>query len=153
MDDLQRVLDWLRSFEGHDILADFRVDYTDQVPSQGAVFPQGLVEVERRENLLGDVTVQSQYNFGLYFVFEKVAGDAVTEKVNADWLMEFQRWVQQQSARRLVPNFGNTATPATARAQNGVLYDAQDSGTATYMVVLSITFVEEFKEENSNDKN
>lgn len=149
MTDLERVIEWLHSFGGHDILAEYQIDYTDQIPSKGAVFPQGLVEVERKENVLGDVTVQNQYNFGLYYVFEKAAGDTVAGRINAEYLMEFQRWVQEQSARKLVPNFGNTVTPATARAQNGVLYDAQDSGTATYMVVLSITFEQKYKEVNA----
>ena len=47
------------------------MDYTDQIPNQGFVFPQGLVEVERREDILGNVTLTDRYNFGLYFTFER----------------------------------------------------------------------------------
>ena len=48
MSELEQVITWLRTYEGHDILKDWHVDYTDQVPSCGAVFPQGLQEIERR---------------------------------------------------------------------------------------------------------
>lgn len=145
MTDLQRLTQWLGTYEGHDMLAEFRVDYTDHIPSQGAVYPEGLVEVDRRENLWGDVVVTNQYNFGLYITFEKSAQDEVAANMNADWLMDFQRWVQEQTVRRLVPNFGNTATPAVARAQNGALYEAEDSGTATYMVTLSVIFEQKYE--------
>lgn len=145
MTDLQRLTQWLGTYEGHDLLAEFRVDYTDRIPSQGAVYPEGLVEADRRENLWGDVVVTNQYNFGLYITFEKSAQDEVAASMNADWLMDFQRWVQEQTVRRLVPNFGNTATPAVARAQNGALYEAEDSGTATYMVTLSVIFEQKYE--------
>ena len=86
------------------------------------------------------MTLTDRYNFGLYFTFEKALQDDTAARANASWVMDFQRWVQEQSARGLVPNFGNTETKATAQAQNGTLYSAEDSGTALYMAVLSVTF-------------
>lgn len=145
--DLQSLIDWLKTYTGYDILENFQVDYTDQIPSNGAVFPQGLQEVERTETILGDITLTNQYNFGLYFTFEKSAEDDVAAKINADWLMGFQRWVQEQNARRLVPNFGNTQTPARASARNGQLFSADGSGTAIYMVTLSVTFEQIYPDE------
>lgn len=41
MSELEQVITWLRTYEGHDILKDWHVDYTDQVPSCGAVLPAG----------------------------------------------------------------------------------------------------------------
>ena len=81
--DLQRLIDWLKTYTGYNILGNFQVDYTDQIPSNGAVFPQGLQEVERTETILGDVTLTNQYNFGLYFTFEKSAEDDVAAKISA----------------------------------------------------------------------
>ena len=69
MSELEQVITWLRTYEGHDILKDWHVDYTDQVPSCGAVFPQGLQEIERRTYITGAVCVTNQSNFGLYFTF------------------------------------------------------------------------------------
>ena len=40
--------------------------------------------------------------------------------------------VQEQSAHGLAPNFGDAEEPVIARAQNGVLYEAEAEGTATY---------------------
>lgn len=75
MTDLECLIEWLKTYDGYDILGSCQVDYTDQIPNQGFVFPQGLVEVERREDILGNVTLTDRYNFGLYFTFEKALQD------------------------------------------------------------------------------
>lgn len=146
--DLERLMDWLAKFPGADILGQLKVDYTDQVPTTGAVFPSGLVEIRRRENILGDVTVENQYNFALYCQFEKSSGDEIAALANATWIMDFQRWVQEQSVRHQAPTFGNI-DPAreVMRAQNGTLYDSDADGTvATYMIILSAQFKSFYKE-------
>lgn len=141
MTDIEKLKTWIATFPDFDILGQFRVDFTDQVPANGGIFPSGLVEVDREEDILGNVTVQNQYNFGLYYVFIKAPGDDTSAAVNADWIMDFQRWVQAQSVRKLAPTFGDIDTDEEIiRAQNGVLYDANDEGTATYMVQLSVNF-------------
>ena len=148
MSELEQGIAWLRTYEGHDILKDWHVDYTDQVPSSGAVFPQGLQEIERRTYITGAVCVTNQSNFGLYFTFAKSAGDDEGAKINADWVNDFQHWVQEQSAHGLAPNFGDAEEPVIARAQNGVLYEAEAEGTATYMVVLSLRYTKTYESED-----
>lgn len=145
MSDLTKVKEWLKTFPEYDILSQFKVDYTDQIPSNGGIFPAGMVEISRTENILGDVTVQNQYNFGLYYVFAKSPGDDVGAQMNADWIMSFQRWVQEQSIRGLAPRFGNTDAKESAKAENGVLYAAENEGIATYMVQLSFTFTNKYE--------
>ena len=140
MTDLDKVRQWLGTYSGYDILSKFRVDYTDQIPSNGGIFPSGLVEVDRLEDVLGNVTVSNQYNFALYYVFYKADGDDAGAVGNADWIMDFQRWVQEQSVRGLAPRFGNTDDREVIQAQNGVLYDQGDEGVAVYMVQLYIRF-------------
>ena len=148
MSELEQVITWLRTYEGHDILKDWHVDYTDQVPSCGAVFPQGLQEIERRTYITGAVCVTNQSNFGLYFTFAKSAGDDEGAKINADWVNDFQHWVQEQSTHGLAPNFGDAEESVIARAQNGVLYEAEAEGTATYMVVLSLRYTKTYESED-----
>lgn len=148
MSELEQVITWLHTYEGHDILKDWHVDYTDQVPSCGAVFPQGLQEIERSTYITGAVCVTNQSNFGLYFTFAKSAGDDEGAKINADWVNGFQHWVQEQSAHGLAPNFGDAEEPVIARAQNGVLYEAEAEGTATYMVVLSLRYTKTYESED-----
>lgn len=141
---LEKITAFVRSYPGADILRDFHIDYTDQIPANGGTFPSGLVEVSRKTDLFGNVTVTDQYNFGLYYVFPKAPGDDEGAAVNADWIMDFQEWVQERSALGEAPVFGDNPRQERIMAQNGVLYDAQDEGTATYMVQLSVQFVKHF---------
>ena len=141
MTDLEKLRDWLATYPDFDILSRFQVDYTDQaVPGNGGLFPTGLVEIARYEDVLGNITVTNQYNFAIYCVFEKAEGDDVGAVLNADWVMDFQRWAQEQSIRRRAPQFGNTGEREVIKAQNGLLYEAEGEGTAVYMIQLSIQF-------------
>lgn len=100
--------------------------------------------MSRTEDILGNVTVVNQYNFGLYYVLEKALGDDAGAELNAGWIMDFQEWVQEQSARGLAPRFGDEGREII-RAQNGVLYEADEEGTATYMVQLSVQFKKNYE--------
>lgn len=145
---LEKIRDFIGSFPGADILSEFRVDYTDQIPSNGGLFPSGLVEISRKTDVLGNTTVTNQYNFGLYYRFEKAPGDDVQATINADWVMDFQEWAQEQSVRGLAPVFGDVPQREKITAQNGVLYGAEDEGVATYMVQLSVQFIRQFPTTN-----
>lgn len=145
---LEMVRSWLATYPGYDILGQFQVDYTDQIHGFGGVFPSGLVEVERRKDICGNVTVTNQFNFGIYLVFEKAPGDDIGATINADWIMDFQLWAQEQSVLGLAPVFGDVPHLERINAQNGVLYEARDEGTATYMVQLSIQFIKKFEVTN-----
>lgn len=145
---LEKVRKWLATYPEFDILGTFRVDHTDQIPANGGIFPSGLVEVERRKDIVGNVTVTNQYNFGLYYVFDKAPGDDVGATINADWIMGFQEWVQEQSATGEAPVFGDAPDIEQIAAQNGVLYESDEDGAATYMVQLSIQFIRKFEVKN-----
>lgn len=148
MTDLEKIRTWIKTFPSHNVISEFQVDYTDQIPNNGGIFPSGLIEISRRRDVLGNVTVNNQLNFGLYYVFEKAADDDVGATYNADWIMEFQRWVQNQSLRGLTPVFGDDPRNETIKAQNGVLYDTDQSGTAIYMVQLSVNFTKKIRSES-----
>lgn len=141
---LEKITAFVGGFPRGDVLQAFRVDYTDQIPANGGIFPSGLEEVSRRTDIFGNVTVTNQYNFGLYCVFEKTPGDEAGAELNAGWVMDFQEWVQEQSARGLAPAFGDAPQQERITAQNGVLYSAEDEGLATYMVQLTVQFMKIF---------
>lgn len=143
MTPLETIREWIKTFPQYAILEHFRVDYTDQVPANGGIFPAGLVEVSRTPDVVGNVLVRNQYNFGLYYVFEKAPGDDAGATVNADWIMDFQEWVQEQAILGEAPQFGDRTT--AVKAQNGALFEAKDEGTATYMVQLSVSFEKEYE--------
>ena len=142
---IEKIRDFVKRYPGADIFRDFHVDYTDQIPCNGGVFPSGLVEISRRRDILGNTTVMNQYNFGLYYVFEKSPGDDVGAAENADWVMDFQEWVQKQSISGNAPIFGDEPNSETITAQNGVLYGADEEGTAMYMVQLTVQFKKYFR--------
>lgn len=148
MNPLKKLREWLATYQGFDILAQFQVDYTNQIPANGGVFPSGLVEIQRRKDIFGNVTISDQYNFGLYYVFEKAPNDDVGATLNADWIMDFQTWVQEQSAAGTAPVFGDVPRDERITAQNGVLYEATNEGLATYMVQLSIQFTKKIEVKN-----
>ena len=62
--------------------------------------------------------------------------------------MDFQEWVQEQSVIGIAPTFGDEPESETITAQNGVLYDADEGGTAMYMVQLSVQFMKKYEVKN-----
>lgn len=140
---MERLRAWLKTCPNADILQNWQVDYT---PGTFGVFPAGLVENSRKEDILGNTVVENQYNFSIYLVFAKAPGDDAGAQINADWVMEFQKWVQEQSIRHKAPTFGDDPMHESMRAQSGALYDAEGSGTAMYMVRLSAVFQKHYKE-------
>ena len=141
MSDLEKIRQWVSTYPGAARMRDMKVDYFSQNPDNGSIDPSGLVEISRIEDILGNITVENQYNFALYFVFLKDPGDDQGATENADWLMDFQRWVQEQSIRKQIPTFGDDPAHEIARAQNGSLYAADEEGTAIYSVQLSFNFI------------
>lgn len=149
MTSLEKIKDFIGRFEGYKILENFTVDYTSNVPAHGAIFPNGLVEVSRKSDILGNVTAINQYNFGLYYTFEKSPGDDPAATENADWIMEFQEWIQEQSCTGKAPIFGDVPSAEKITAQNGTIYEAETDGVAIYMVQLSVSFVKKYRGENN----
>ena len=145
MSELDKIRSWISTYPGFDILNQFDVDFTDKIPSSGGIFPSGLIEISRTRDILGNVEVRNQYNFGLYYVFAKAPGDDAGALINADWIMDFQRWVQDQSILGKAPTFGDDPGSERIQAQNGVLYAADEEGTATYMVQLSVKFKKHYE--------
>jgi len=140
MSDLEKIRNWLHQYPEINKIGALRVDYYTEQPDNGSIDPSGLVEISRRSDILGNVTVKNQYNFGLYFVLAKSPEDDAGAKENADWLLDFQRWIQEQSIRRNVPVFGDVPESETISAQNGKVEAADEEGTGIYSVQLSVTF-------------
>lgn len=140
MSALSKIRTWLMSYPQIQKVAALNVDYYSEKPDQSSLAPSGLVEISRIEDVMGNVTVKNQYNFNLYFVFPKSPGDDIGATENADWLLGFQEWVQEQSIKRLVPSFGDDPKAETIKAQNGTNEYADIEGTGIYTVLLSINF-------------
>lgn len=147
MSALKKIREWLATFPGNDRLESMQVDYVPADPGSGSIAPSGLVEISRNEDILGNITVENQYNFGLYYVFAKSTDDDEGSTQNADWLMALQEWVQEQSITGATPKFGDEPAAERIQAQNGSIYGADEEGTAIYMVQLSVNFIKNFVKE------
>ena len=140
MTDLARIREWINTFPQIDRLNGLKVDYYSTQLDNSSISPSGLQEISRMEDIMGNTTVKNQYNFSLEFVLTKSPGDDVGATENADWLLEFQKWVQEQSIRKLVPTFGDEPSSETIKAQNGANTYADVEGNGVYTVLLSINF-------------
>jgi hypothetical protein len=140
MNPLDTIREWLNKYTGFDRLQDLRVDYYSQQPDNGSIDPSGVQIISITEDILGNKTVDMQYNFGVYFVLAKDPGDEETAVDNAAWVMDFQRWVNEQSILHLAPTFGDVPRAERIKAQNGAVTAADNEGVAIYMVQLSVNF-------------
>ena len=136
MTDLEKVRQWLLGYPAWEEGKLLYIDYTDAVPGNAGLYPNGLEEVSRKTDVLGNVTVQNRYHFALY----RVVDGQEDNTENAAWLMAFQKWVQSQSAAGLAPQFGDEPARERIRAEKGKLKEASQTGTGTYVVTLTAEF-------------
>ena len=136
---LEQIRRWLETFPGSDRLDDMQVDYYENDPRNGSIAPAGLLEISRSEDILGNITVENQYNFALYYTFPKATDDDAGSTENAEWLISLQEWVQEQCLLRKAPTFGDAPGKERIQAQNGSIYETEE-GVAVYMVQLSVNF-------------
>lgn len=141
---LEKMREFVSSFPEADVLDGLLIDYTDNIPNSGGLFPSGLVEISRTPDVLGGSTVRNQYNFALYTVFEKSPDEDYGATLNAEWVMGFQEWIQRQSVSGNAPTFGDEPRDERITAQNGAIYSAEGEGTAIYAIQLSVTFTKYF---------
>ena len=142
---LEKMRAFVAGFPQADVLAELAIDYADRIPDAAGLFPSGLVEVRRRPDLLGNVTVENQYNFALYTVLPKAPGDDAGATLNAEWCMAFQEWVQEQSVLGLAPTFGDDPRTERITAQNGAIYSADAEGVAVYAIQISVSFTRHYE--------
>lgn len=145
MTHLETIRQWVMTYPEIDKVKGLGVDYYSEQQQKSSLAPAGLLEISRREDILGNITVENQYNFSIIFAFNKSPDDDVGATENAEFILGFQQWVQDQSIRRLVPTFGDDPRNETVKAQNGELTFADTDGTGYYTVLLSINFTKFYR--------
>lgn len=145
MTPLETMRAFVASYPDADILSTLAIDYTDQVPDMGGIFPQGIQTVSQQTDLLGNVTCVNQLNFALYTVMAKASEDDAGATFNAEWQLAFQEWVQEQSATRMAPTFGDEPLMESISAQNGEIYSADAEGVAIYAIQISVTYTKKYR--------
>ena len=119
MPDLEKLKTWLATYPGWEDDKPFFVD--DAAPKPGCVglFPQGLEQVSLRRDITGGQKAACRYRFYLY----RASALEENQEENARWLLDFQNWVEAQSAGGLAPRFGDV--PQEERLREVCAYEIQ----------------------------
>ena len=139
MTNLTKMRNWLHTFPGWDENCVLHTDHTAAEPENCGLYPQGGEEISRREDVLGNVSVLCRYRFHLYRLVQ-----LADPLANAQWLLQFQQWVRQQSATGAAPRFGDDPGQERLRAEKGKLSEISQTGTGTYMVTLTAEFIKNY---------
>lgn len=145
MSELQKIREWLKTYPGTLPVQDLRVDYISTRHNDGSIEPSGLIEISRTTDILGNVTVENQINFELYFTLLKAPDEDVGATENADLLLDLQGWIQEQAIRHKAPIFGDDPDLETIKAQNGALFLTNEEGIGIYTVQLSVNYIKNYE--------
>ena len=135
---LEKMKNWLQTFPKWEDTV--QIDTVDARPGNTGLYPKGLTELSRREDVQGNLTVNCRYDF----LLRKVAGPS---QENARWLLDFQNWVMEQERLGLTPKFGDDPKTEHIRAVAGQLQSHAQVGSAMYTVQLYAEFTKIYRGE------
>ena len=137
MTDLEKLYHWLRQYPdwGGFLQIDRLEDNSDGI----GIFPRGLEEISRQEDVQGNLRIACRYRFELIRRVHHMADS----RENTQWLLDFQNWVQQQSVAGEAPCFGDVPAAEKLQAQKGTM---QKHGiTDTFTVTLIADFMKVYE--------
>ena len=120
--DLEKLKAWLATYP----------DWEDCLPD---ILPKALEEISRQADVLGNTLVVNRYTFFLFWQ-KPGQGDAC---LDAQSLLDFQRWVSGQCSARLCPQFGDVPAFERIRLEKDGLTPAAQ--TITYTVTILADFL------------
>ncbi len=132
---LEKITGWLKTFplwEG-----ELQIDGTAPSPGSVGLYPQGVQEISRREDVLGNVQTVNRFELTLCRISN---GDA---EQAAAWLLALQDWIRQQSAGGLAPRLGDVPAQERIRAEQGRLKAPLQTGAGRYAVKITAEYVTE----------
>jgi len=137
MTELEKLRQWLPTFPQWEAGGLLYLDHLDAMPGNTGLYPGGLEVIGRKEDVLGNVTENCRYRFGLY----RMTARGEDNTAAAQWLLDFQNWVQRQSRLGLAPTFGDDPAKETLYAQKGRLKEGSQAGSGVYVVELTAEFI------------
>ena len=135
---LEKMITWLQTFPQWE--DSIQIDFLQARPGSSGLYPKGLTELSRREDVLGNLTLQYRCDF----LLRKNAG---IREENARWLLEFQQWVMEQDRMGLAPKFGDAPKSERIRVSDGQLQSLSQTGSALYTVKLWTEFTKIYRGE------
>ena len=143
MEQLKILRDWICQFP---LWGDMplHVDTLSAQPENAGLYPLGMEVLERKTDLLGNVTERCRQKFDLLRA-------VVPGEDPAKWMLGFAQWVQQQGVLGLAPRFGDVPAAEQIRAEKGRLKEITAAGTAVYVVTITAEYMK-MMEENEHGK-
>ena len=138
MTELEKLKNWLKTFPLWD--GSLSIDVTEAVPGGMGLYPKGLQELSRREDVLGNLTVCYRWSFALH------RNQATQTGENARWLMELQKWAANQCRQGLAPQFGDVPAAERLRICEGSLQHRKEGGSG-YTALLTADFTKIYRGE------
>ena len=115
------------------------IDWIGPTAGNYGIAPVGCSVIEETYDIQENCCLVKQYNAVLYARNWTV--DDVVRLENADFLDNFQRWVEEQQHMGLTPKFGDNPDDEVISAENGMLFElAEDGQTGIYQIQLSVTY-------------
>lgn len=136
---LQTMESWLQTFPKWE--GQLQLDYADAVPGSAGLYPRGIRELSRQEDVLGNRKLRLRCVFLL-------RRSALCAEENARWLLELQTWVADQDSLGLTPKFGDEPKTERLRAYEGRLDRQNQDGSSLYTVQLSAEYTKIFRGES-----
>ena len=130
MEQIKTLEDLLRTFPLWDAPG-LQIDGTEPSPGACGLFPLGMEELSRREDVTGGIRQRLRQQFVLRRVFPRGAKAAA-------WLLRLQDWLPRKAQN--LPGFGSDCV---IRAQKGRLAKTHQAGTDIYEVTLTVEYTKE----------
>lgn len=140
MEYLEKMGSWLQSCPLLD--GTLQIDHTDGKPGCCGLFPTGLKELSRRE----DITGGAQATLRCSFVLRRVAANGQGQAEHAGWLLSLQEWIRRQSMAGNAPTFGDAPSRERVWAHSGRLERVDPNGTVLYSLQLQAEFIKNIDE-------
>ena len=103
------------------------------------LYPKALEEISRQQDVLGNSTVGCRYQFTLFW---QMTGQG-NEAEDGQKMLDFQYWVQQQSASGKAPVLGDIPEQEKLRVEKGGL--TAGTQTVTYTATLIADFMKVYE--------
>lgn len=129
-----------------DLTDGIHINWLDTNAADYGIIPTGESVISRDEDILGNVVITKQYNYGL--VANRFTIDDVIRLENSGFLEDFTDWIDEQSQKRTFPFLGDVPEEESVTAQNGMLFQKSPNGqTGQYQIQVNHIFQKIIKQE------
>ena len=134
MEQLEKLKTWLLTYPGWE--GQLQINCTCPEPGNTGLFPKGVTQLHRQEDILGNRFVRNRAEFTLYRV---ACGQADGTK-EAAYMAALEAWICRQSQLGAAPRFGDIPTTELLRAEKAMLHKSQQTGTAVYQLQITAEY-------------